>query len=109
MDVLPDPIAVAIFDVWVNGGSPIQWLQKSINDCMKAGTYALYMIPLSIDGALGPKTVAAAHDASEACILKDFITQREARFKRIATGSRAKFLEGWQNRDKDLKEYLGIA
>jgi hypothetical protein len=38
-----------------------------------------------------------------------FIQERDARFESIATGERAKFLAGWEQRDRDLEKFFGLS
>lgn len=102
VDLLPEKLAIALFDVWVNGGYPVRWLQCAIN-LANVLTRAPH---LTIDGDLGPKTVAAAFACDQAAVLRYFIAEREARFARLAVGPRAKFLHGWQDRDRDLTAFL---
>lgn len=55
IDQLPESIQATVFDMNVNAGNwSIKILQKMLN---AMGT----MPPLSVDGALGPKTIEAAH------------------------------------------------
>jgi lysozyme family protein len=63
---------------------------------------------LVVDGNMGPATIAAAVKADEDKIVRYFIRERDARFEAIATGARAKFLKGWEQRDRDLEKFLGL-
>jgi lysozyme family protein len=107
IDALPEKIAIAQFDVRVNGGYATKWLQTALNAChLPSSPYHL----LVVDGVMGPATISAAQNLNEdqeRAILVSFIGQRDARFEAIATGSRAKFLAGWQQRDRDLEKFLG--
>jgi lysozyme family protein len=100
LDFLPEKIAVCLFDVFVNGGSARQWLQIALNQICHAG--------LVVDGQMGPATLAAAHTCDEDAVVRYFIQERDERFNRIAKGHNAKFLEGWLDRDRDLKKFLGV-
>jgi lysozyme family protein len=104
IEALPEKIAVAQFDVRVNGGHATTWLQLAMNRV--GGTH------LTVDGDMGPATISAAqhlNDEQQRAVLVLFIRQRDARFEAIASGARAKFLAGWKQRDRDLEKYLGIA
>jgi lysozyme family protein len=102
LDLLPAPLAVALFDVWVNGGHPIEWLQAALNHVENVKP------PLSIDGGLGPKTLAAVAACIDfSAVLDYFIEERDTRFRALAQNpARAKFLSGWLRRDIDLRAYL---
>lgn len=55
IDLLPVPLQASVFDMYVNaGGNAVKILQRLM---------ARYGILLSDDGAIGPKTAAAAHRA----------------------------------------------
>lgn len=45
-DELPWPVAVVLFDIAVNGGKPIEWLQQAVGG-------------IAVDGVFGPATLAA--------------------------------------------------
>jgi lysozyme family protein len=120
LDALPEKLAIALFDVWVNGGYPVKWLQIAINKVgfgspmqwARIGTNnsggTLFYLPLTIDGDLGPKTLAAAAACDQAAVLRYFIAEREARFVAIAANNPQdrQFLPGWKARDLDLTKYL---
>lgn len=107
LDALPPKIAIAMFDVWVNGGYPVQWLQSAINDHRPAG-----MPRLVVDGQLGPVTLSEALLCDQDAVLRDFLAERDARFESLAANhpNDQQFLAGWKQRDKDLAAYLsGLA
>lgn len=55
---LPEALQATVFDMYVNAGSnAVRILQRLLNDMGEA---------LTVDGALGPLTLAAAHRAAEA-------------------------------------------
>ncbi len=55
---LPEQLQPSVFDMYVNaGGNAIRVLQRLLNDMGEQ---------LTVDGALGPMTLAAAHRAAEA-------------------------------------------
>jgi len=101
LDALPEKFAVAMFDVYVNGGQPALWLQHAIN--LVASTARV----VAEDGQIGPQTIAAAAACNQAAVLYCFIKERDARFRLLAESpARAKFLDGWEQRDTDLAAYL---
>lgn len=103
LDLLPNKIAVAVFDVYVNGGHPIEWLQTAINAAGRTP-------PLVVDGGLGPSTLNAVQQLTNIeAVLSSFIKLRDQRFEAIANGGRAKFLSGWLQRDADLRKFLSVA
>ena len=57
------------------------------------------MLGVSIDGVVGPKTLAAINGHPDQKMLFEALWhEREDFFKRIATGPQKKFLRGWLNR-----------
>ncbi|WP_372604148.1 holin-associated N-acetylmuramidase [Actibacterium sp.] len=55
---LPEMLQPSVFDMYVNSGTnAVRILQRLLNDMGN---------DLAVDGALGPKTIAAAHSAAEA-------------------------------------------
>lgn len=103
LDALPDQLAIACFDVWVNGGQGIAWLQTAINDHRPAGAPKLV-----VDGRLGPVTISEARLCDQTAILNEFLAQRNARFERLADNNPnvRQFLAGWLQRDTDLATFL---
>lgn len=102
LDEFPDKIAVALFDVWVNGGTPVLWLQDALNHTSQGH------LQLDEDGEVGPKTLAAVAACDQASVLAWFIHERDARFERLAelNANDRQFLQGWEQRDIDLAKYL---
>jgi lysozyme family protein len=100
IEALPEKIAIAQFDVRVNGGPAAKWLQTTLNEIEGEN--------LVVDGVIGPETQDAANRCDQDAFCRYFITLRDERFERLATGSRAKFLEGWEQRDRDLEKFLGL-
>jgi lysozyme family protein len=100
IQALPEKIAIAQFDVRVNGGPAAKWLQLTLNEIEGAN--------LEVDGVIGQQTLAAAERCDQDAFCRYFISLRDARFERLATGSRAKFLKGWEQRDRDLEKFLGL-
>jgi lysozyme family protein len=106
IEALPEKLAIAQFDVRVNGGSATKWLQHAINVSRPP---AAGLRPILVeDGNMGPATILAANKCDEIPVLRYFIQQRDARFESIAKGARAKFLPGWHQRDCDLEKFLGV-
>lgn len=104
IEALPEKVAVAQFDVRVNGGYATRWLQLALNAVLQKSK-------LVVDGNMGPSTIAAANSltpAQETAVVHSFIHQRDVRFEAIARGHNAKFLDGWEERDRDLEKFLGI-
>ncbi|MEL6377330.1 MAG: holin-associated N-acetylmuramidase [Pseudomonadota bacterium] len=57
IDELPEQLQASVFDMFVNaGGNAIKILQRLLNSMGQA---------VSVDGALGPQTIGAAHVASD--------------------------------------------
>ncbi len=101
LDLLPDKIAVASFDVWVNGGRAVEWLQTALNEIGQLDP------PLAVDGHLGPLSYAAVASCNVVSVVKYFLRERDDRFELLAQNpARAKFLAGWEQRDADLRAYL---
>jgi lysozyme family protein len=101
LDRLPEKLAVAAFDVWVNGGHADLWLQQAYNANCDAGQR------IAEDGDIGPKTIEALKSCDEEAVLKSFLGLRQDRYNRLAQrDSLAKFLAGWTKRNDDLGELL---
>ena len=98
MDSLPERLAIACFDVWVNGGFAIKWLQTALNN---------FGASLVVDGDLGSKTIAAANACDQDAVIRFFLNERDARFERLGKyPALEQFLAGWEQRDADLRKYL---
>ncbi len=103
LDALPTKLAICAFDVWVNGGHAIAWLQHAYNIAPSHGDRPF----LAEDGLLGPTTLAALASADQDDVIRIFLEQRDARFQALAQNpARSKFLSGWLQRDRDLATYL---
>jgi lysozyme family protein len=100
VESLPEKIAIAQFDVRVNGGHAVEWLQATLNEIDGSN--------LDVDGVLGRETIAAANACDEDAVVRYFITLRDERFEALAHGPRAKFLDGWEQRDRDLRKFLCV-
>ena len=86
--MLPDDIAIKVFDLAVNmgAGQAHQLLQIALNDC---GTH------LVIDGKLGAKTVAAVNTASPDSLMFHLLDRGEMYYRRL---NKPQFLAGWLRR-----------
>ncbi len=100
IDKLPEKLAVAQFDVRVNGGYAIKWLQNALNQVCR--------LKLAVDGVMGPSTLSAAQNCNVELVLEYFISERDARFDRLAAANPKlqKFRSGWKQRDTDLRAFL---
>jgi lysozyme family protein len=83
-DDLPAGVALLAFDAAVNHGPDRarRWLQGA------AGAVA--------DGIIGPKTLAAVHEASPLTLIREFATLRALGY--VATGQMTTFGKGWMRR-----------
>lgn len=109
--LLPDRIAVAQFDVRVNGGYAVAWLQRALNDArITPGKPPVIAPRLTVDGVMGPATIDAANSCDQTSVLRYFITQRDRRFDSLAQSNPdfQRYLAGWKNRDTDLRSYLAV-
>lgn len=87
---LPAHMALAVFDAAVNGGAPIRWLQMAVG--------------ASIDGAIGPKTIAAANACKDKPkAVRDMLASRMMYLTALAGWSR--YGLGWTRRVVDLALY----
>jgi len=102
LDALPAKLAIACFDVMVNGGFAVRWLQTALNKISH-----IYP-PLSVDGDAGTKTIAAALACDQDAVVRYFLNERDARFVSLAANhpQDRQFLKGWEQRDTDLRKYL---
>jgi lysozyme family protein len=78
-------------------GRAAQWLQRGISDTG---------IPIQTDGIIGEDTIAKAWKLNSDQLADDIVEQAIDHFHRIATGTRVRFLKGWINRAKALKEFI---
>lgn len=94
-DKLPESLALTVFDFAVNSG-PVRAI-KHMQTCLK----------VTADGAIGPKTLDAVNKTKDIYHLCNCIIDRREYFLRsIATGKRAKFLNGWLNRINALRKEI---
>lgn len=104
LDRLPHRLSIAVMDTAVNMGksAAVRILQQALNRMGKS---------LAEDGALGPRTVAAAVACGEADLLINrYLISRIWRYQDIVHANRGlgKFLFGWLNRVRDLEEILSM-
>lgn len=99
-DIAEPTIAIKLFDIGVNcgTGTSIKLLQKAIN--------ALAQPPLSVDGKLGPATLAAANALQGTALMQALCeAQRDYYLAIIASNpSQAVFKEGWMKRAARIPE-----
>ncbi len=86
-DELPWPIAVVLFDINVNGGAPVRWLQEALS--------------LPIDGIFGPATLAAARKHPDPKAVAGRVLRRRILYY-VALPTFARFGAGWVQRSFDL-------
>lgn len=105
---LPEDIAVAYFDARINHSPKTagKLLQKGIN--AQPGLAETHHV--SVDGIVGPGTIAAARNGDERAILKGYCDAREAHFRHRAetVEGQDSFINGWLNRVNDLRRHLGL-
>lgn len=90
---LPERLAIVVMDIAVNNGSgrAAKWLQE--------------LIGTTVDGVIGPKTIAASQDDPQ-LIAGLLLDRREKFYREIAKGRQAKFLKGWLNRNNALRKLV---
>ena len=97
-DELPSDVDVAVFDTAVNCGcgTAARLLQEG---CNQAGADP----SLSVDGFIGPKTIAASFKHPDA--VYRLLTLRELHYQDLADDNPRlqKFMAGWMNRLSDLQ------
>ena len=91
-DDLPAKVAVAVFDCAVNQGVSIakRLLQKAAR--------------VTVDGAIGPKTLAAVHKVDADELVVQFLGWRLRRYAFTANAST--YMRGWSNRVLYLQSFL---
>lgn len=109
---LPMSMAIVVYDAAVNMGVPraVRQLQQALNQVSYSNLEPYE--PIAEDGICGAKTIELAEALAEASL--DFYTARQCiglreKFYRELVERRASlkvFLGGWQNRCKDLFNYL---
>lgn len=111
-DKMPEPLCELHFDAAVNHGlgGAAKLMQRTINNyAAKAGL----KLSISVDGELGPKSMAALdacirHKNNLRLICEIYINEREKYFRAIvsANPSQACFLKGWLNRIEKNRRLL---
>jgi len=102
-DELPRPFGELVFDVFVNGGHPILWLQTALREAGDGGVVS--------DGWCGVQTLAAAQSAAEyaptaEAVIHRFCEQRAARFRTLAEQPRfRRYITGWLRRNETLRAW----
>lgn len=96
-DELPHRVGEVVMNIAVNAGSGRsgKWLQQAINQQQNL---------VVVDGAIGPKTVAAANTCDRVILAEALLDRTEEHYRSIARGRLAKFLKGWLNRNNDLRQ-----
>lgn len=98
-DHLPEGYGEALCDIRINGGNAVKMCQTAMN---------LHDAGLTVDGVLGPKTLASMADLGEHG-LRSLLDVRRARYERLADKpGQAKFLQGWLNRNHALAQFVGV-
>lgn len=97
LDQLPDLIQPVMLDAAVNSGPghAVKWLQQVLNDNGHG--------PLTVDGGIGPATIAAANAAVAAMgtgLNRALIEMRRTFLQQLAVNdpSQQQFEKGWMNR-----------
>jgi lysozyme family protein len=100
-DAMPPGWGEVLADIRINGGNGPMMAQRAIN--------ALGRIPpLALDGKIGPVSIEAMKQAGPEG-LKRLLWFRDSRYRTLASKpGQIRFLQGWLNRDNDLRAYLGL-
>lgn len=90
------PLAIAVFDASVNHG-PVT-AKKLLQSALR----------VSVDGLVGPATIAAIEASNQPQLLIDFLSHRALSYHEIAAASpsQTKFIRGWMRRLFKLQQYL---
>lgn len=95
-----------MFDIAVNSGprGAARIIQRALN------TVNSETARVSVDGVVGPQTIAAAHALDAVELGRAIISERLDLFDRIVKNdaSQAVFLKGWRNRTNDLARAAGL-
>lgn len=87
-DELPYPVALVLFDIKVNGGRPVEWLQQAVGG-------------IAVDGVLGPVTLAAAGRVADTKALAARILRRRVLYY-TTLGNFSRYGGGWIQRCFDV-------
>lgn len=90
---LPSSVAqiTANYGLNMGKGTAIRMLQRALG--------------VEVDGRLGPITTRAAWQTDQTDLCLKLIELGRARYEEIGTGSRARFLSGWLNRNAAIKQF----
>lgn len=93
-DDLPAGVGEVVADIAVNNGRAraARWLQQAVG--------------VTVDGKIGPQTLAAAQTANKHQLIQALIDRRAEFYREIAKGKMSKFLRGWLNRNRDLERFV---
>jgi type VI secretion system secreted protein VgrG len=100
-DELLPPIGEIVFDAFVTGGQPIIWLQRALN--------AVDGEKIVADGHIGPMTISAVEVMqNKKAIGNKMLEYRDAYFTSLGEKypHDRKFVPGWLNRDKELRDWI---
>lgn len=86
-DALPFPVALVLFDIQVNGGHPVKWLQQALG--------------LTADEILGPHTLAAAQAHPDPKLLAARVLRRRVLYY-TTLGTFSTFGSDWIQRCFDV-------
>lgn len=94
---MPAGIGEVLFDIRVNGGNGIRWLQEAL---VHTGH------DIVVDGIIGPKTLAAALVGGRQAIIS--LCDRRVQYWQAIVQrdpTQEKWLDGWKNRGADVESY----
>jgi lysozyme family protein len=93
-EINSDEVAKRVFDAGVNMGSgtAVKLFQAAINASSQAN--------ITVDGGLGPNTIAAANGCDEEALVEQFKAVRSQHYNNIVANNPAdeKYLNGWLSR-----------
>lgn len=98
LDTITDQqLANTVYDFGVNSGTgrAAKFLQQAANDTG--------LVTLTVDGAVGPKTIAAINALNPLNVYTNYNRRRETFYRSIAKGNQAQFLKSWLSRLKPYK------
>lgn len=87
-DELPYPVALVLFDIKVNGGRPVEWLQQAVGG-------------IAVDGAFGPATLAAVNRVADTKALAGRVLRRRVLYY-TTLGNFARYGSTWIQRCFDV-------
>jgi len=95
-DELPAGVGEVLANIAVNAGHgrASKWLQA--------------IVGVTVDGNIGPMTLAAAKAESPVELANALLARTEQHYHSIAKGRLAKFLKGWLNRNNDLRKFINL-